>query len=63
MSTPTKRRKKNDYQASPQAARGLDFFFGKQRAKEVKTQESNEHEENATSAVGEAGVHEDYGEE
>ncbi|KAI7689207.1 ATP-dependent DNA ligase, partial [Hortaea werneckii] len=63
MSTPTKRRKKNDYQASPQAARGLDFFFGRQRAKEVKTQESNEHDENGTSAVGETGVYEDYGEE
>ncbi|TKA27915.1 hypothetical protein B0A50_03980 [Salinomyces thailandicus] len=37
MSTPTKRRKKNDYQASPQPARSLDFFFGKQRAKEEKT--------------------------
>lgn len=31
MSTPSKRRKKNDYQSSPQAVRSLDFFFGKQK--------------------------------
>ena len=34
MSTPNKRRKKNDYQGSPQPVRGLDFFFGKQKEKE-----------------------------
>ncbi|KAM0717425.1 hypothetical protein Q7P37_007277 [Cladosporium fusiforme] len=32
MSTPSKRRKKNDHQASTQPVRGLDFFFGKQQA-------------------------------
>ena len=32
--TPTKRRKKNDYQASSQPVRSLDFFFGKQRGKD-----------------------------
>jgi len=31
MSTPNKRRKKNDHQPSSQPARGLDFFFGKQK--------------------------------
>ena len=31
MSTPNKRRKKNDYNPSPQAAKSLDYFFGKQR--------------------------------
>lgn len=31
MSTPSKRRKKNDYQSSPQAVRSLDYFFGKQK--------------------------------
>lgn len=31
MSTPSKRRKKNDYQSSPQTVRSLDFFFGKQK--------------------------------
>ncbi|KAF2170612.1 hypothetical protein M409DRAFT_64287 [Zasmidium cellare ATCC 36951] len=37
MSTPSKRRKKNDYQASPQPVKSLDYFFGKQRAeKEAK---------------------------
>ena len=34
MSTPNKRQKKNDYQPSPQSARSLDFFFGKQKDKE-----------------------------
>ena len=34
MSTPNKRRKKNDYNPSPQAAKSLDYFFGKQRRKE-----------------------------
>lgn len=37
MSTPNKRRKKNDHQASAQPVRGLDFFFGKQREKETVT--------------------------
>jgi DNA ligase 1 len=31
MSTPNKRRKKNDHQTTPQTVRSLDFFFGKQR--------------------------------
>ena len=31
MSTPNKRRKKNDYDPSPRPVRGLDFFFGKQQ--------------------------------
>ncbi|KAK4496973.1 hypothetical protein PRZ48_011422 [Zasmidium cellare] len=51
MSTPSKRRKKNDYQASPQPVKSLDYFFGKQRAeKEAKPEgeaavkdESNGH--------------------
>ncbi|MCJ1457616.1 hypothetical protein MMC28_007984 [Mycoblastus sanguinarius] len=30
MSTPTKRRKRNNHQASPRAAGSLDFFFGKE---------------------------------
>lgn len=34
MSTPNKRRKKNDSQPSPQLARNLDFFFGKQKEKQ-----------------------------
>lgn len=32
MSTPSKRRKKNDYQSSGQPIKSLDFFFGKQQA-------------------------------
>lgn len=40
MSTPSKRRKKNDYQSSPQAVRSLDFFFGKQKKEgDLKAQE------------------------
>ncbi|KAL9639371.1 MAG: hypothetical protein Q9164_000953 [Protoblastenia rupestris] len=36
MSTPNKRRKTNNPQSSPQTAKSLDFFFGKQKAsKEV----------------------------
>ena len=34
MSTPNKRRKKNDHQASSQPTRGLDFFFGKKGAED-----------------------------
>ena len=34
MNTPNKRRKKNDYNPSPQTARSLDYFFGKQKEKE-----------------------------
>ena len=33
MSTPNKRRKKNDYNPSPQPIKSLDYFFGKQREK------------------------------
>jgi len=36
MSTPEKRRKKNDHQPSSQAARGLDFFFGKPKEQNKK---------------------------
>ncbi|KAK4890744.1 hypothetical protein LTR27_010563 [Elasticomyces elasticus] len=35
MSTPNKRRKKNDHQGSSQPVRGLDFFFGKQKEKDI----------------------------
>lgn len=31
MATPTKRRKTNNFKSSPQAVRGLDFFFQKQK--------------------------------
>ncbi|KAF7187766.1 DNA ligase 3 [Pseudocercospora fuligena] len=34
MSTPNKRRKKNDHQSPAQPVKSLDFFFGKQREKE-----------------------------
>ena len=32
MASPAKKRRKNDFQASPKQVRGLDFFFGKQSA-------------------------------
>ena len=35
MTTPNKRRKKNDYDPSSQPVRSLDFFFGKQRNQEA----------------------------
>ncbi|KAK1811227.1 hypothetical protein LTR12_014380 [Friedmanniomyces endolithicus] len=34
MSTPNKRRKKNDHQSSSQSVRGLDFFFDRQKEME-----------------------------
>jgi DNA ligase-1 len=40
MGTPSKRRKKNEHQASSQPVRGLDFFFGKQQAAQ-KEQSNN----------------------
>lgn len=40
MSTPSKRRKKNDFQPSPQPVRSLDFFFGKQRQEQGTLKES-----------------------
>ncbi|GAB7361326.1 hypothetical protein MBLNU230_g1382t1 [Neophaeotheca triangularis] len=46
MSTPTKRRKKNDHQASAQPVKSLDFFFGKQQAAK---QEANEKDETTTN--------------
>ncbi|KAK5107168.1 hypothetical protein LTR62_001662 [Meristemomyces frigidus] len=36
MTTPNKRRKRNDYEPSPKPVRSLDFFFGKQKRDEVK---------------------------
>ena len=35
MSSPSKRRRKNDFQPSSQPVRSLDFFFGKQKGKKV----------------------------
>lgn len=54
MSTPNKRRKKNDHQASPQAVRGLDFFFAKQKENGVA--------QNAVKADGEEPKHGEDGE-
>ena len=47
MSSPAKRRKKNDFQPSSQPVRSLDFFFGKQKgAVQRKTEEHNTGNEN-----------------
>ena len=35
MPSPAKRRKKNDFQSSPQTVRSLDFFFGKQKEEQI----------------------------
>lgn len=53
MSTPNKRRKKNDHQPSPLPARGLDFFFGKQRA-ENGTKPNGNNASNEEQAQGNA---------
>jgi len=53
MGTPSKRRKKNDHQASSQPVRGLDFFFGKQQA--AQKEQSNDLGGNEYSKVGEGG--------
>ena len=45
MSTPNKRRKKNDHQASPQNVRSLDFFFGKQNDVKSKDESPNHSNE------------------
>ena len=40
MSTPSKKRRKNDFKPSPQPVKSIDFFFNKQRqAQELKRQE------------------------
>ncbi|KAL8829467.1 MAG: hypothetical protein Q9170_006155 [Blastenia crenularia] len=40
MATPSKRRKTNAYNASPQSVRSLDFFFGSQKAKQPSTSQA-----------------------
>jgi DNA ligase-1 len=51
MGTPSKRRKKNDHQASSQPVRGLDFFFGKQQAAQ-KEQSNNVGVDESSKAGG-----------
>ena len=53
MGTPSKRRKKNDHQASSQPVRGLDFFFGKQQA--AQKEQNNNVGADESSKVGGAG--------
>lgn len=59
MESPAKRRKKNDSKASPLPNRGLDFFFGKQAAKQKKPEingtdpTGNKHATIETSDAGE----------
>ena len=49
MSTPNKRRKKNDFQTSNQPIRSLDFFFGKKQDAKVKTEQEHELGNNTLS--------------
>lgn len=46
MSAPNKRRKRNSYQASPKKARGLDYFFGKQKQDDAGSVTKKEEEQN-----------------
>lgn len=47
MNSPTKKRRKNDYQASGQPVRGLDFFFNKQRNAASGSARKQTHTEDA----------------
>lgn len=49
MTTPTKRRKTNNYQSSPQTVGSLDFFFGKQKEKDQTRLDNNESSKSSTS--------------
>ena len=52
MSTPNKKRKKNDYQASPQPVRSLDFFFGKKKDKEEASKAATIPNGSASDGLG-----------
>jgi DNA ligase-1 len=60
MSTPNKRRKKNDHNPSPIPARSLEHFFGKQRANakdkqdESRTDDVEDHTSIAEQPIGSA---------
>ncbi|KAL1582247.1 hypothetical protein WHR41_09110 [Cladosporium halotolerans] len=54
MSTPSKRRKKNDHQASNQPVRSLDFFFGKQQASRKEQTEGIPEDEDLYSGGADA---------
>lgn len=58
MSTPNKRRKKNDHQASPRAVRSLDYFFGKQKGEDdAKTVDAVRNDDRRNGlATGRTGV-------
>ncbi len=68
MASPAKRRKKNDYQASPKAVRSLDYFFGKQtKEKEngvkeaaAKTAEESLYDDEPTKDVEKAVIGEQH---
>ena len=54
MSTPTKRRKKNNYQSSPQPVRSLDFFFGKQKKEQDSRAKAEPDIKDSVSAESES---------
>lgn len=49
MSASNKRRKKNDFQASPKTVRSIDFFFGKQKQNDTPEAPKKEVEEETLS--------------
>jgi len=49
MNSPAKKRRKNDYQASKQPVRSLDFFFNKQKSAANGTTLKDSHTENASN--------------
>jgi DNA ligase 1 len=51
MVTPSKKRKRNEQQSSPQAGRSLDFFFSKAK-QNAATKESTESKDQNTLATG-----------
>ena len=54
MSTPSKRRKTNNHQSSPQTVGSLDFFFGKQKGEKVpkKTDENGPSQDLSDGHLG-----------
>jgi DNA ligase-1 len=56
MSTPNKRRKKNDHQASPQNIRSLDYFFGKPKDKDLPQKTSTPKPKDDASQQSDSGA-------
>ena len=50
MSSPAKKRKTNDYKASPKTVRSLDYFFGKQKKESATVEDEKNHCNNLGSS-------------